>query len=400
MQEKKKSFRPLWRTSRGRRWLVAALTLLLLTFSLCLPIYAAQSENETMEEEISEGFGAVRDTLPDEVIEQLPEAFASSDIEEQGAALQEMLTPRYLFSVVEAHLKRALGEGVRLLAVVCGLLCIAAVLGSVRLSFSSDALKSTIRFCTLGGLFAALVRVQYDQLAAVKTVFERLHVLMSSMVPVGGALLAMGGNVTTAAAGSATLGVFLAVAESLCANTVVPVCAVGTALSLCQILSPEVGLRGIANTVRKTYTFFLGLVMSLLCFLLSSQSVLCAAADSTGARTAKLLSSMAIPVVGGSVGDTLRTLAGSVQYLKSIVGIGGIFFILLLILPTFFSLLTTRLVFLLGSGVADMLGCESEGKLLSELGMVWGTMIAVLSMCAVMFVFALVIFVRVAVAAG
>ena len=140
--------------------------------------------------------------------------------------------------------------------------------------------------------------------------------------------------------------------------------------------------------------------MSLLCFLLSSQSTLCAAADSTGARTAKLFSGMAIPIVGSGVGETLRIVAGSVQYLKSIVGIGGIVFVLLLLLPVLLSLIVTRLVFLLGSGVAEMLGCEVEGKLISELGGIWGTMIAVVAMCSVMFILALSIFVRIAVAVG
>ena len=368
--------------------------------ALCLPVRAEAADYHSAEQEIANGFGAVADALPDEVQDQLPEGLHSSDVEEQGEALAGMLTPQYLFSVVREHWEDALSLGIRSLATVCGLLAVAAVLQTVRLSFSSDALKNTVRFCTVGALFAALVRLQYEHLGAVKLFFERLHTLMSSMIPIGGAVLAMGGNVTTAAAGSATLGVFLSVAEGLCASTVIPVCAISTALALCQALCPEVGLRGIANVVRKTYTFFLGLVMSLLCFLLSSQSTLCAAADSTGARTAKLVSSLAIPTVGGGIGETLRTLAGSVQYLKSIVGLGGILFIVLLILPTFFSLLTTRLVFLLGSGVAEMLGCENEGKLLSEMGTVWGTMLAVMSMCAVMFVFALVIFVRVAVAAG
>ena len=140
--------------------------------------------------------------------------------------------------------------------------------------------------------------------------------------------------------------------------------------------------------------------MAVLAAILAAQTTLCAAADSVGARTARLVSSTVIPVVGGSVGDTLRTIGTSVQYLKSIAGISGILFLCLLLLPTLLSLIVTRLTFLLSSGVADMLGCESEGRLLSELGSVWGTMIAVVSMCSVMFLLALTLLVRVGVAAA
>ncbi len=384
-------------TARIEKKLLAAA--LFLSLMLSVATISAHGE-EGLSVEMPSEFEAVTDALPDEILEQLPEGMTEESTDGQAEALSQMLSPQYWFDVLENALKEAAGEGIRLLATVCGLLMLAAVLHSVRNAFSSEGLRNTVRFCTVGALFATLLQTQYTQLAALVRFFDRLHALMSAMLPVGGALLAMGGNVTTAASGSATLGVFLSVSEGLCAKTVIPVCAIGTALALCRSLAPEIGLQGLANAVRKTYTFTLGLIMTLLCFLLSSQSALCAAADSTGARTAKLVSGMAIPIVGGSVGDTLRTVASGVQYLKSIVGIGGIVFVLLLLLPILLSLLVTRLVFLLGSGVAEMLGCEIEGKLLSELGAVWGTMIAVASMCSVMFILALTVLVRIAVAVG
>ena len=107
-----------------------------------------------------------------------------------------------------------------------------------------------------------------------------------------------------------------------------------------------------------------------------------------------MVSSTVIPVVGGSVGETLRTVAAGVQYLKSVVGIGGILLVAFLLLPTLLSLIMTRFVFLLASGIAEILGCENEGKFLSELGNLYGCMIAVVSMSSVMFILALTIFVK------
>ena len=386
------------RTSQSfcKRRMFAGLLIAILAWITILPI----SATEGIEVEMPKEFDSVTEALPEEIVSELPDGMQSENTADQAAALSEMLTPQYLFDMLARRLQGAIGQGSRLFFLVCGLLILSAVFQTVCSSFSLNSLRHTVRFCTAGGLFAALLYIQYEQLTAVIQCFERLHVLMQAMLPVGGVLLAMGGNVTTAAAGNVTLGVFLSVSETLCAKTVIPVCTIGTTMSVCQILSPEVGLRGVTNALRKTYTVVLGFVMTLLCFLLSTQSAFCTAADSAGARTAKLVSSITIPVVGGSVGDTLRVVAGSVQYLKSIVGVSGIFFVLLLVLPTFLSLVVTRLVFLIGSGMAEMMGCEVEGKLLSELGGVWGTLIAVVAMCAVMFILALVIFVRIAVAVG
>ena len=382
-----------WMWAKG---MVLCLLVLFLSIHLGLIGVFAQEEAVSM----PESFDALSEALPDEVIDQIPDGMLEGDVVQRAEALGQMLSPSYWMDLVNRALTERVGAGLRQLAAISGILIFAAVFQTIRRSISSEMLQNTVRFCTVGALFALLFEMQYEQLEGVIRFFDRLLALMAGMVPVTGALLAMGGNVSTAAQGSATLGVFLSVAEGVCAKTVLPVCAITTAMALCQALSPDLLLRGVASALRKTYTFTLGFIMTLLCFLLSAQSTLCAAADSTGARTAKLLSSMAIPVVGSSVGETLRQVAGSVQYLKSIVGIGGIAFVLLLLLPTLLSLLVTRLVLLLGGGLAEMLGCEVESKLLSELGSVWGTLIAVVAMCSVMFIFALSLFVRVAVAVG
>ena len=81
-------------------------------------------------------------------------------------------------------------------------------------------------------------------------------------------------------------------------------------------------------------------------------------------------------------------------------GIGGIAFILILVLPIIVRLLLIRWVFVLAVAIAELIGCDSESKLLSELGSVYGVLIAVVSMCSVMFVLAITIFLRSSIAVG
>ncbi len=347
-----------------------------------------------------DGFAVLPELLDGDTMSMLPDGVDSADPQAAGAAVERMVSPDYLLGVLSEMTGAGIGEAARLFGQLCGLLVLAAVFGALRHSFGSDALASAVRFCTTTAIFAAILHLLAAHLERVSVFFERLCAMMSAMIPIAGTLWAMGGNVSTASAGTATLGVFLSVTQRLCAETILPVCCICTALALCNTLAPESGLRGISGAVKKVYTFGLGMIMTVLVASLSSQTTLTAAADSTTARAARVVSSNIIPVVGGSVGDTLRTVASGVGYLKSVVGIGGIVFLLLLLLPTLLSLLLTRLAFLLGSGVADLLGCEAEGKLLSELGSVWGCMIAVVAMSSVMFILGLTIFVKTTVAAA
>lgn len=374
-----------------RRGIVTWLLLSVLAlFWAVLPIGA---ETPLDRENLPEDVSGWMERLPEELSSLLPEG-AEEMGEDAEEAAQSLTDPKRILSVAGALLEIGWRDALLLFFRLVGLLILAAVLGALGRSLSSEGVSRALRYCSTLSIFAVILQWQGERIREVALCLERLSTLVGGMIPVTGALWAMGGNVATASAGTATLSLFLTVCQRLCAETLIPVCGFCTAAALCQTLSPGLGLRSVAGAVKKCYTFLLGLIMTLLVASLGSQTALASAADSAGARTAKALSASMIPVVGGSVGETLRTVASGVQYLKTVLGIGGIGLILLLILPVLLSLLLARAVFLLCGGVAELLGCEEEGRLLGELGSVYGCMIAVVSMCAVMFILALWIFVR------
>jgi stage III sporulation protein AE len=208
----------------------------------------------------------------------------------------------------------------------------------------------------------------------------------------------MGGNVSTAASGSASFYLALGICNKLFAKSIIPVAAIMSILGLCDAMSDEMRTGRLLAAIKKIYGFFLGLIMTVLLSSMSAQTAISSAADSTTARTARLVSGSVIPVLGGGVGETLRTVAGGVTYLKSVIGIGGIIMIFLLLLPVGLSVLLTRFVFLITGGLADILGCPSEARLLENLGEVYGCMLAVISGVAITFILALCIFTQTVVA--
>ena len=346
------------------------------------------------EELLPDGFSELSELVLAEDRDLIEDGFFAAELEESGNAVEKMMAPSRLAELVERFSERAASESRSLLATLCGLILISSVLTALSNSFRSAALAGAVRFCTTIAIFAAILSHQYRALVEVQACLGRLSSLMGAMIPIAGSVWAMGGNVGTASAGTGVLSVFLALTEHGLAASVIPVCSFCMAAALCGTISSEPLLRGISSALKKTYTFTLGFVMTLLLFSLSATTTLSAAADGMAARTAKLVSSTLIPTVGGSVGETLRTVAASVQYLKGVVGFGGILLVLLLTLPVVLSLIGTRLAFLLAGGFAEMLGCENEAKLLSELGGIFGCMLAVCAMSGVMFILALTVFIK------
>lgn len=376
---------------------IGVLLPLLMIFScFSLDVYA----DEVSIEQMPTGYSEAVDIIDDATDVGLPQGIYSDNVDETAEAIEQMSGAEYLLNFISETVGAELGSSLKLFAKLCGLLLMAAVFGAIRTSFGSDALSGAVRFCTSSAIFAAIIYIQIDHLQGVQVYFERLSTLMNSIIPITGTVWAMGGNVTTASVGTSTFYIFLTVCENLCARTVMPVCCFCTAISLCSALSPDIGLGGFSGAIKKIYTFTIGLIMTVLVASLGAQTTLSAAADSTTARAARTVSSAVIPIVGGAVGDTLRTVAAGVGYLKSVVGIGGIIFVILLVLPVLLSLIMTRLAFLLATGVADMLGCDTERRLISELGGIYGCMIAAVAMSAVMFILGLNIFVKTVVAVG
>ncbi len=366
----------------------------ILFFSVAHTAFA--EEGETVPPEYS----SLIDGLDDDITQHLPEGMLSNDAERVGEAVAQMSGADYLLAFVAELTGAHLASSVSLLTLLLGIILISAVFSAFKSSFASAAISRAISFCSSCAIFAVIISLQIKDLRAVGDFFERTSGFMLGVIPLTSVVYAMGGNVLTAAKSSGTLYLFLAFCESFCAATVMPVASTLTALSLCGALSPGIKLTSLSLALKRCYTVVLGFIMSILLFVLSAETALAASADGIPARAAKLMATSIIPIVGGSIGETLRTVGASVGYMKSVLGIGGVILLLLMILPTLISLLLTRLVFILSSSVAEMLGCEAEGKVLSEAGGVYATLIAVVAMVGVMFIFALTVFVRCAVASA
>lgn len=369
------------------------LAMLLVAF-FAIPTMGAEETAVAIPKEYTEAV----EQLPEELLDRLPDGVREESEGNPEEALIQMSGTQYLLSVASELFGVSLSSAGKLLASIGALLVLCAILREIGENAGSGTLSSALRFCSMGCLFLILSGTLIGHVSELKLYFERMNGMMSTMIPVTGTVWAMGGNVSTASAGTATLYSILAISEGLCAKSLLPIIGISTSLVLCNLAFPDLGMGQFLSAVRKLYTVGIGFLMTLLVASLATQTAIGTAADGTGAKAAKFLSSTVIPIVGGSVGDTLRSVASGVEYVKSIVGVSGILFVILLLLPTLIRLLVSRLCFLLGSGMADLLGCSRESRLLSEMGTIYGTMVGVTSMTAIMFLLSFVIFMQTAVA--
>lgn len=362
---------------------------LLLFALLCLPVGA-----EDTAERVGEGFAALEELLPEDIASLLPDGFFSTDAQVSAAGVREAGRFSYFLGVVADVIGLHLGEAVALFASLLALLVLAALLERVKMLFRSESLRQAVALAVSCALLACVISLPYRFLTEVMAFFDRLSLLVEGMIPLTALLYAMGGNVATAVVGNAGLMMFLTLCEKFCTVALRSAVSICTALAVCSAFTPGFSMKGITNLVKRVYTFFLGFLMLLLTFSLSVQTSLASAADSVAMRGAKMLAGSAIPVVGGSVGETLKTVSASVVFLKNTVGVGGIVMVCLLLLPTFLSVLLYRLSLIAAAACADFLGLSRESTLLSNLVTVYGYLLASVAICSVTVIFLFTLFVR------
>ncbi|MCR4761062.1 MAG: stage III sporulation protein AE, partial [Oscillospiraceae bacterium] len=216
---------------------------------------------------------------------------------------------------------------------------------------------------------------------------ETGQAFMAGYIPVFAGFLAAGGSVAGGAAYHVFV-LFLTETVMLLANRLLfPLLQWGTALGIADAVNPKLRLGQFVSGFRTAVTWTLGTVMALFSALLSVRSFVASAADSLAAKSAKLLTSSVIPVIGSAVSDAYGTVQGSIILLRNSTGAVGILVIIWLTVPPLLSLLCYRAVFRLMQIVAETAGTETLGSLFRNAQTVLSAAFAILVCYAVMLIF-------------
>lgn len=367
----------------------------LLLACLTLSAAAEQGEFEVESDAIADELEGFKSAIPPEVADLLPEGFFSGDVTDMATGVKEAGGLSAILSVVGRLTGLSLAANLRLLAVICGVLCLSAVL---RAMASGKESGRALGFCCSLALAVLLFTQQTARFREIAAFFDTMRQLGIGMLPLMGALYAMGGNVGAAVANQSVMAAFLSLLETACSASVLPIAGVCLSFALVDALSGSANLRPLAAFIKRTFTLFFSFALLLLCGVLGLQTTLAKAGDTLALRTARFAAGSFLPVVGGSISETLRTVSAGVSYLRGVAGTGAMLVVFFAFLPIFLSVLLSRVAFLLGGAVAKMLGCESEEKILAEFGAVYGYFMAVIASLFVMMIFSLTLFARCATA--
>ena len=361
-----------------------------------MPAFAADDDKLDCYDEYKE----MLEALPEDVAELLPDKLYSDNVGDIAQGASDLVDFGYIINSIFSFIGLRINGALKLLATLMGVLILAATMNAVKNSFASSSADSAFSVCASAAVFLVAAASQYTIVKSVSDFFTRICTFANAMIPLTGALYAMGGNVGSAVVNHSSLIIFMNIVENLCARSALPMAGICMAFSAANALSPEINLGGISGAFKKLYTNALTLVMTVFGTVMAAQNLLSSKADTLAGKTAKFAVGNLIPVVGSAIAGTLGTVSSSVEYIRSSVGVVGIIGVILMVLPTIITLLLAKFVLSLASSAGEILGCSREGKIIGELSSINGFLLAAVCICSVTFIFILTIFAKCSSAAG
>ena len=336
---------------------------------------------ETLEPDY--GTERIEAAVPDDAAEILADEGITPD---NGGVLSLSFTD-VLKSLWELICEKS-AKPLKLLASLCGVVLICALADSIADGGSLRGVFSAVGVLAGAGIVISSI---YEILSQTLSLLSDAAAFMLVFIPVFSGIAAVLGHVGAASAVNAATLAATQLFSQLAVNFLAPLCGTIMGLSVTGAINPQLNLSKLGELIKRFIVWGLSLIMTVFTSVLSAQTFVANASDSTLLRTAKFVVSSGVPIVGSTISDAVGTVQGGLIMLKSSVGTFGIAAAAAIILPMLVTILCYKLAVVCARALSDVFGNKELSALFESFSSVMSIIIAVVSCFLLLSVIAVVI---------
>jgi stage III sporulation protein AE len=356
--------------------------------ALCIFLftYASAADEYTMTDDFHDELDTFTRSLPGTLQEDVAGYLQSGDVD---GLLNESLSVSSGVEKIGAQLKSAWPTALAVFFKLFAVLILTAIARRMHSAFARDGAGMPMEICFSLCIVLAVTPWVENISASGESYLSALTTLMDGVTPIATSLFVASGNLTAAATVNASMMLVYTVIQNVLQVFYLPIIRLLFVLSIVSYVGIGIRTDGIGRFVRRLFTWLLSILTLILSLLIGIQHSVALNVDSFSVRTVKFALGSFIPLVGNAISDAIGTVAGSLNMIKSACGAVGVIATLILLLPPLIYTLLIRAALSAAQGVAELMGCEKEGRLLSEIHGIFGYMMAVMALSSVLFVFIL-----------
>ena len=225
-----------------------------------------------------------------------------------------------------------------------------------------------------------------------KDVITNLSEVVSIITPVISSVSLLSGASYSSAISVSSLSLILTIYERVFITLLSPFSTIIIVMLIAESIYPPLKAFGITKTIKKHLISVLVFSFSFLIAIIGFNRTLAASKDSASLRGIKFVTSNIIPLIGSSVSEAMKTVTAGVVGIKSTIGITASYAIILLVAPSFITMLIQKLAFRITSAVASVLGVSDAGSILESVADVIDIYIAIITAVGVTTFFTIFLF--------
>lgn len=354
-------------------------------------IYAQGSEKQNKGNETVFDIDKIAESLPQEIRDILPEGLDT--LNETPEKISELFSVEYIFDLSSGLLKTALSAAIRTFAFIATVLLISSLISGVGNSFSQSG--SGIRVWNLASSLCIAFCVYTlvgSHLKCVSDFSKNTVSFMRSLTAAMSTVCISAGEISSAGTNAAWSFLLTGSVEEMCDKLLIPIMQISFCATLTQSVTSGVNIGRFVQTIRNTFTSLLVFLMTVISVILSFQSVIAHSTDSVAMRSVRYAITHSVPIIGGLVSDSARTLASSFTLMKNSVGFFGVAVILVLSLYPLVGLFASKLALQMGSAFSSVINEDSASSFMDESVKMINFLIAVTITVAVAFIFCVSVF--------
>jgi stage III sporulation protein AE len=321
--------------------------------------------------EFDDAIEGLRDSLSDEVKEKM-DALGM----EQPDSATEALSISSFLTLLMNEITEAIRSPLSSCLIAVAMIVLASLLEGCAFSLRHTDMREILSVVTallLIGTFvtpiAELIRDAVTVIAAGADIMLVYLPLMLGIMSFSGHIIPAGGYYVTVLTASE--------AVSQCASSVFsPMLNGYLALSAASSFGGRLRLHSFCELFYSVIRWGLVFLMTVYTAILSLQTVTANAADTAATRAARFTLSSFIPMVGGAISEAYKTISGSIDLLRSGLGVFVIMAVLVAFLPVIVRAVLWQIAIKLALCTAQALGTESPAALLSSLSAALSAMLA------------------------
>lgn len=255
--------------------------------------------------------------------------------------------------------KLQIGEPLKLLCALCGVVLLCALMESVLQSQQQgDRLKgvfSVVGVLCGAGITAAAVGEVLDETLGALSAAANFALIF---IPAFTGIAAVMGHVSTAAAVNSTVLAATQLFSQLSVNFLAPMCGTILGVSAAGAADPRMKLDKLGEVMKKFVIWGITLIMTVFMSVLSTQTLVASSADNAAIKAAKFVVSQGVPFVGGTISDSVNFFGGGLAALKGSVGTYGVIAAAAIVLPVLVNLTCYRLALFCAENAAEIFGLK------------------------------------------